>query len=79
LFFKGVTDEYREDFLEKLCGGAAATHSVAVRAEDLNQFVVRLDSLNEKAQIEGFEESVLFSILSYSPDDDLEEDLEETA
>ena len=68
-----MTDEYKQAFPEQVCG-IAGIHATDPNTPDLNQFLKRLESLKEKAQTEGLKEENLFEILSYSPDDDLEEE-----
>ena len=74
MIHKQLTDEYKEAFLEQVCDVTAAG-GLDLNTQDINTFLKRLDTLNEKAKTEGLKEETLFEILSYSPDDELEEEL----
>ena len=74
LIHKEITNEYKEKFLEQVCGAVAA-HRTEPDTQNINYFLKRLDTLKEKANTEGLKEENLFEILSYSPDDELEEEL----
>ena len=71
-----MTDEYKQAFLEQVCS-TTSTNVTEQNPKDLQQFLKRLDSLKEKANLQGLKEENLFEILSYSPDDDLEDAEEE--
>ena len=66
-----ITDEYKERFLERFCS-LTDSKTIKFKAKDLKHFLKRLDTLKEKVASEGLEESKLFEILSYDPDDELE-------
>ena len=70
----GISDKYKEDFLAHVCDAVDQdlAHSEQ-NQEGITYFLKRLDTLEEKAQDNGLSEEVLFEILSYDPDSDMED------
>lgn len=69
-----ISNKYKEDFLAHVCD--AVDQNLArseQKQEGISYFLKRLDTLEEKAHANGLSEEILFEILSYDPDSDMED------
>ena len=69
----GMSDsytKYREEFLARVCD--AGEQEFKQQPKGFDYFLKRLHRLEEKAQADGVSETLLYEILSYDPESDLD-------